>query len=159
MLRLIGTLLLCCAVLSFGFLKINMYKRRRNYLSELCDFSAVCADIMRCENKSVFEVFKSFDLRNCAFLKQLDRNTLSDEKALFDILTENRVSYDDTKVIIPFLTMLGCGDISQQAAHCRYYFTRFGELLKSAETDLNTKGRMQRSLFILGSVALFIILV
>lgn len=159
MLRLIGTVLLCCVVLGFGFLKVNTYKRRRNYLSELCDFAAVCADIMRCENKSVFDVFKDFDSKKCVFLKQIDRKALADEGMISLILTEHRVSDADKKVIIPFLTTLGCGDISQQTAHCRYYFSRFSELLKSAETELNTKGRMQRSLYILGSLALFIILV
>ncbi|MBQ3551110.1 MAG: hypothetical protein IJA41_09060 [Clostridia bacterium] len=159
MLRLIGVILLCCVVLCIGYFNVNKYVRRRNYLSELCDFSAVCADIMRCENKSVYDVFKAFCAKEILFLKQLDRKLLADETAVYALLREHKISETDIRVIIPFITKLGCGDIAQQTAHCRYYSTRFGELLKSAETELNTKGKMQRSLFIFGSIALFIILV
>ena len=156
---MIGTILLCLTVVLIGIINEMALKRRKDYLSVMCDLSAECVEIMRNENKTVDSVLHSFSSPECTFLRKIDTKTMSDGVLLEQILSESGVVKDDIKVIVAFLSVLGCGDIQQQKSHCGYYHIKFEELLSKAENELNTKCKMQRSLYLLGSVALFIILI
>ena len=159
LLKVIGLALLCLAVSATGFIYCERLLHRKKYLEQLSGFAGNCTDDMRCLNKNIFEIFAGHAKLELSFFKELNSENISDNKALRKILSGAGVREDDMFVITDFLIRMGASDLESQKTHCKYFSEKFSRLQREAEQELIEKGKLARTLCVLGSIALFIILI
>ena len=159
MLKLVGALLVSASVACIGFLKLSKYSKRVKYLDSLRRFVFSCADEMRFSQNSVFTMFNGSKGRELAFLKDISVDNISDRRKLICILENGGIEADDVEQCVGFLQGLGTSDIDGQQLHCSYYKEVFTSLLNEAKSELDSKGRLMRTVYLFFGAALFIILI
>lgn len=159
LLKVIGLAMLCLSVSATGFIYCERLLHRKKYLEQLSRFAGNCTDDMRCLNKNIFEIFSSHAKRELSFFKELNSENISDNKVLRKILSGAGIREDDIFTVSDFLMRMGASDLESQKTHCKYFAEKFFCLQREAEQELKEKGKLARTLCVLGSIALFIILI
>lgn len=159
MIKLLGILVLSVAVIMIGFLKCLKLNNRVRYLNSVKQFAFSCADDMRFNQKGVFKLFENYGNNELEFLKELDANSLNDDKKLVELLEQNGIFEADIKTFCAFLQGLGTSDIEGQRLHCEYYYKCFCNLLNEADNDKTEKGRIFKTVYLFAGITLFLIFI
>lgn len=107
----------------------------------------------------MFSIFSNVSVKELAFLKNITKDNISDIKALKEKVKCAGVFSEDIEAVALFLVKLGASDIEGQNIHCKYYSGVFSDKYCDAEKVISEKGKPARILSVLGSIALFIILI
>lgn len=153
-----GIALLCLTVASTGFVFYERLLHRKKYLEGFTMFAKSCTNEMRSRNESIFSIFSCYAVRELTFLSKLNSGNITDAGSVRKIVCAAGVREDDAFIVTDFLVRLGAGDIESQRVHCEYFAEKFSALLKNAESEIAEKGRLARTLSILGGAALLIVL-
>lgn len=157
--RIIGILCVCISVASVGFIYYEHLVFRKRYLERMTMFSKNCANEMRSQHDSIFNIIGSYAVKELKFLKDISMELINDKEALNTALENAKIHIDDRDLIIEFLQRLGVSDIISQKTLCDYFSDRFLSVTAIAQRQVDEKGRLVRSLCLLLSAALFIILI
>ncbi len=159
MLKILGLIALCTAIGAVGFIYCDRMTHRKRYLEKLILFTANCANIMRYSHRSIFDIFKEHGVKELRLMQLLTKDNLTDRTAVNELLIANGIATADRVAVADFILSLSSGDIKELTSSCEYYKCKFEQLSHEAEKDINEKGKLFRSLFVLFGVALFIILI
>lgn len=159
LLKIIGLIFLSLSIASVGFLYTETLNFRKRYLQQLVLFSNGLTNEMKSRNTNVFSIFSNVSVRELAFLKNITKDDISDIKVLKEKVKYAGVFWDDIEAVTSFLAKLGASDIEGQNIHCKYYSGVFSDKCRDAEKVILEKGKPARILSVLGSIALFIILI
>lgn len=152
MLRIIGILLICISVAAFGFLYTLTISFRVKSLSELEEFALYFKSNIRFKSDDIYLVFESFKPKYNAFLKCYSSDFNKSVK-------ESSLSESEKAAATAFLRELGKSDMLGQTAHCEHYSEVFSKLKDDAKGELLEKGKLLKSLSLLASLAVFILLI
>ncbi len=159
MLKIIGLVFLSLSVASVGFLYTETLTFRKRYLQQLVLFSNGLTNEMKSRNTNVFSIFSNVSVKELAFLKTVTKDDIVDINALKEKVKYAGVFSEDIEAVAMFLSKLGASDIKGQNIHCDYYSRVFSDKSHDAEKVISEKGKPARILSVLGSLALFIILI
>ena len=159
MFRIIGVLLVCTSVASIGFIYYEHLVFRKRYLERLTLFSKNCANEMRSQHESIFNIINAYSVKELKFFKEINKDSINDKEALNVIMENAKIHNDDRDLIIDFLQRLGISDIISQKTLCDYFSDKFLSMTSVATKEVDEKGKLLRSLCLLLSAALFIILI
>lgn len=159
MLKLLGAIFVSITVSLIGFLYCERLKNRVRYLESLKSFILNCGNKMRFCSYDIFTILNECDDKEIMFLKKINRVSITDSKKLNDIFSVVLSDESDIKALVGFISELGSSDIEGQKIHCDYYFDVFSKLHNEAKQKLNENGKLYRTLFIFGGLALFILIV
>ena len=98
-------------------------------------------------------------VKELKFLNKINMDCINDKEALDGIMENAKIHIEDRELIIEFLQRLGISDIMSQKTHCDYFSDRFLVATSVAAKEVDEKGKLIRSLCLLLSAALFIILI
>lgn len=150
--KIIGVSVICFAVASYGFLYTLSISFRIKALSEMIEFNLYFKNNIRFKSDDIISLFKDFKPKYNTFLKAYSNN--------FDLhIKESSLNEAETAAISAFLSELGKSDVIGQTEHCEHYITIFQRLKDDAKSELIEKGRLSKSLSLLASAALFILLI
>ncbi len=159
MLKLIGAMFICLAVSAVGFLYCEILKKRIRILQAIKCFTSICADKMRFCGCDIFSIFDECHDNELQFLKRINRNNIMNKNYLENLFKEHLLDEKDIKAFVEFIQRLGDSDIEGQQSHCNYYSETFSKLLTEAMMKLNENGKLYRTLFMFGGLALFILII
>ncbi len=159
MLKIIGLIFISLSIASVGFLYTETLTFRKRYLQQLILFSNGLTNEMKSRNTNVFSIFSNVSAKELAFLKTVTKDDMSDTKVLKEKVKYAGVFSEDTEAVTSFLAKLGASDIEGQNIHCKYYSGVFSDKCRDAEKVILEKGKPARILSVLGSLAMFIILI
>ena len=159
LLKIIGLIFLSLSVASVGFLYTETLNFRKRYLQQLVLFSNGLTNEMKSRNTNVFSIFSNISIKELAFLKTVTKDDIFDVNVLKDKVKYAGVFLEDIEAVTSFLAKLGASDIEGQDIHCKYYSGVFSDKCRDAEKVIFEKGKPARILSVLGSMALFIILI
>ena len=151
--------MLCLAIVCFGFIMTHKMAYRKKYLEKLEVFARSCVADMRCTKSNVVDIIKKYAECELQFFDQLDEQSVNDVEAINDILLKAELESCDIEFVKQFLLKLGDTDLEGQKSHCDYYAEKFEALKMEAAKELNEKGKISRSLFVLGGIAVFVIFI
>ncbi len=159
MLKLVGSLLICLAVSSIGFIYCEGLKQRVRYLEAIKRFIVNCNDKMRFGGSNIFTIFDDCEDKELLFFKKINRENIMDKNFLERLFKNLPLDEGDIKALIGFIEKLGSSDIEGQKTHCDYFFDVFSNLYDDAKLKLSDNGKLFRTLFIFGGLALFILII
>ena len=159
MFRIIGILCVCISVASIGFIYYEHLVFRKRYLERMTMFSKNCANEMRSQHDSIFDIIGLYAVKELRFLKEISMDSINDREALSSALENAKIHTEDREPIIEFLQRLGVSDIISQKTLCDYFSDRFLSMTAVAQRQVDENGKLVRSLCLLLSAALFIILI
>lgn len=159
MFRIIGILCVCISVASIGFIYYEHLVFRKRYLERMTMFSKNCANEMRSQHDSIFDIIGLYAAKELRFLKEISMDSINDREALSSVLENAKIHTEDREPIIEFLQRLGVSDIISQKTLCDYFSDRFLSMTAVAQRQVDENGKLVRSLCLLLSAALFIILI
>lgn len=159
MFRIIGILCVCISVASIGFIYYEHLVFRKRYLERMTMFSKNCANEMRSQHDSIFDIIGLYAVKELRFLKEISMDSINDREALSSVLENAKIHTEDREPIIEFLQRLGVSDIISQKTLCDYFSDRFLSMTAVAQRQVDENGKLVRSLCLLLSAALFIILI
>ena len=159
LLKIIGLIFLSLSIASVGFLYTETLNFRKRYLQQLVLFSNGLTNEMKSRNTNVFSIFSNISAKELFFLKNITREEIEDINVLKERIKNAGVFLEDIEAVTSFLAKLGASDIEGQDIHCRYYSNIFLNKSREAEKVILEKGKPARILSVLGSLALFIILI
>lgn len=159
LLKIIGLIFLSLSVASVGFLYTETLNFRKRYLKQLVLFSNGLTNEMKSRNTNVFSIFSNISAKELIFLKNITREEIEDINVLKEKVKYAGVFSEDIEAVTSFLAKLGASDIEGQDIHCKYYSGVFSDKCRDAEKVIFEKGKPARILSVLGSMALFIILI
>ena len=159
MLKIIGLIFISLSVASVGFLYTETLTFRKRYLQQLVLFSNGLTNEMKSRNTNVFSIFSNVSSKELAFLKNITQEDIKDINVLKEKVKYAGVFSEDIEAVASFLAKLGASDIEGQNIHCKYYSGVFSDKCRDAEKVILEKGKPARILSVLGSIALFIILI
>ncbi len=159
MLKIIGLTLLSLSVASIGFIYSERLSFRKRYLEQLMRFSNSFINEMQNTGQNLFTIFSCVSEKELEFLKCITKADITDSKALKQRLKSAGLFFKDFDTVAAFLMKLGTSDIDSQRLHCQYYAAKFSDSKQEAEIQSAEKGKPARILSVLGSMALFIILI
>ncbi len=159
LLKIIGLIFLSLSVASVGFLYTETLNFRKRYLQQLVLFSNSLTNEMKSRNNNVFSIFSNISAKELSFLKTITKDDIENINLLKDKFKNAGVFSEDIEAVAMFLTKLGASDIEGQDIHCKYYSGVFSDKCRDAEKVVLEKGKPARILSVLGSMALFIILI
>ena len=159
MLKIIGLIFLLLSVASVGFLYTETLNFRKRYLQQLVLFSNGLTNEMKSRNTNVFSIFSKVSAKELAFLKTVTKDDILDVNVLKEKVKYAGVFLEDIEAVTSFLAKLGASDIEGQNIHCMYYSGVFSDKCRDAEKMILEKGKPARILSVLGSMALFVILI
>ena len=151
--------MVCTSVASIGFIYYEHLVFRKRYLERFAMFSKNCADEMRSQHDNIFNIIGSHSVKELKFLNKINMDCINDKEALDGIMENAKIHIEDRELIIEFLQRLGISDIMSQKTHCDYFSDRFLVATSVAAKEVDEKGKLIRSLCLLLSAALFIILI
>ncbi len=159
MLKIIGLILISLSIASVGFLYTETLTFRKRYLQQLVLFSKGLTNEMKSRNTNVFSIFSNVSAKELAFLKTVTKDDILDINVLKEKVKYAGVFSEDIEAVTSFLAKLGASDIEGQIIHCKYYSGVFLDKCRDAEKVISEKGKPARILSVLGSMAMFIILI
>ena len=159
MLKIIGLIFISLSVASVGFLYTETLTFRKRYLQQLVLFSNGLTNEMKSRNTNVFSIFSNVSSKELAFLKNITQEDIKDINVLKEKVKYAGVFSEDIEAVASFLAKLGASDIEGLNIHCKYYSGVFSDKCRDAEKVILEKGKPARILSVLGSIALFIILI
>ena len=159
LLKIIGLIFLSLSVASVGFLYTETLNFRKRYLQQLVLFSNSLTNEMKSRNNNVFSIFSNISAKELSFLKTITKDDIENINLLKDKFKNAGVFSEDIEAVTSFLVKLGASDIEGQNIHCKYYSGVFSDKCRDVEKMVLEKGKPARILSVLGSMALFIILI
>lgn len=164
MIKIIGIIALSSSAALSGIYLSNSLYKRVTMLSAMRLFIEDISVQIRYKQADVFWVLKH--AASMSFAKDLPfKNELYkinhelDEATVNQIFQNHNVSDDDKKLISEFICGLGKSDISGQLSHCEMYAKLIQDQGKTAKKEADEKGRLYRTLSLLGSAAVAILLI
>lgn len=159
LLKIIGLVFLSLSVASIGFLYTDTLNFRKRYLQQLVLFSNSLTNEMKSRNTNVFSIFSNISAKELSFLKTITKDDIENINLLKDKFKNAGVFSEDIEAVVSFVNKLGASDIEGQNIHCKYYSGVFSDKCRDAENVVLEKGKPARILSVLGSMAMFIILI
>lgn len=159
MFKIIGILCVCTSVASVGFIYYEHLVFRKRYLERMTMFLKNCANEMRSQHDNIFNIIGLYAVKELKFLKEINIDTINNKEVLNSLLQRANIHIDDRDMIIEFLQRLGVSDIISQKTLCDYFSDKFLSATVLAQRQVDEKGKLLRSLCLLLSTALFIILI
>ena len=147
------------SVASIGFLYTDTLNFRKRYLQQLVLFSNSLTNEMKSRNTNVFSIFSNISAKELSFLKTITKDDIENINLLKDKFKNAGVFSEDIEAVVSFVNKLGASDIEGQNIHCKYYSGVFSDKCRDAENVVLEKGKPARILSVLGSMAMFIILI
>ena len=150
--RILGILLICSSIAALGFTYTLTISYRVKALEELENFSYYFKSNIRFSMDDIYSLFLNFKAKYNIFLRVYTENFRDSINASLLNEIEKAAAYN-------FLNNLGKTDVYDQTEHCQYYSEVFSKLKSDAKTQLIEKGRLSKSLSLLCSAAVFILLI
>ena len=159
MLKIFGILMLCVSIIAAGFCLYDKYLSRKKYIEALLKLSETVVVLMQSSNENIFKILNDNANNELLFLKDINQSNMFNKDKVLELLTKYNISKDDRSIVSDFIMGLGTTDIKGQTVHCNFFNGKFRLMLSEAEKNLTDKAKIYRSLSMLLSAAVFIILI